>query len=61
MPPKDHPIWSLASIALMLVALGMCLVFGYSSEFDYVKDVRTMLVVGLISAVGEAFRRILTQ
>lgn len=55
-PPADHPLWSLASLALMLVALGMCLALGYSNDFDAVKDTRTMVLTAIGTATVELIR-----
>lgn len=55
-----HPCWPIARVCVMLAALGLCLTFGYASGFDQVKDLRTMLVVGVLAGLTESIKRLIT-
>ena len=59
LPDKDHPIWPILRVVVMLIALGICLAFTYNSSFDS-KDARTMFVVALFSALAEGVKRLIT-
>jgi hypothetical protein len=60
LPPKDHPLWPIVRVLVVLVALTVCLAAGYSSSFDAHKDTRTVVAVGLFAAAAEAVKRMLT-
>jgi len=54
-----HPIWPIARVLVTLLVLGACLTFGYSSDFDELKDARTMLIVGAAGVLAEGLKRML--
>lgn len=56
LPDKDHPVWPVARVSLLVVSLGLCLHYNYDT-FDPVKDPRAMLIIALISGGFEVFKR----
>ncbi len=60
LPRANHPIWPIARVLVMLLALYLCLSLTYNSSFDS-KDARTMFVVALFSALAEGVKRMLTS
>jgi len=55
-PDKDSPFWPSLRVASLMVALGMCLYFNYST-FDPVKDPRAMLIMAILAGGFELTKR----
>lgn len=59
-PEPTHPIWPIARVTVVLAVLALCLTLGYSSAFDSVKDLRTIVIVGSMAALTEVVKRLAT-
>ncbi len=59
-PAADHPIWPVIRVVLLVVALGLCLKFNYTT-FDPVKDPRAMLIMAILAGGVEYGKRWLTS
>lgn len=57
---KDHPIWPVLRVLLLVVALGICLWANYDS-FDPVKDPRAMLIMAILAGGFEYGKRSFTK
>jgi hypothetical protein len=55
-PDRDSPIWPALRIVSLLVALGLCLYFNYST-FDPVKDPRAMIIMAILAGGFELTKR----
>lgn len=60
LPDKDHPVWPVVRVALIVVGLGLCLHYNYNS-WDPVKDPRSMLIMALLAGGFEAFKRFFSK
>lgn len=59
-PDKDHPVWPVARVGFIVVALGLCLHYNYNT-FDPIKDPRAMLIMALLTGSFEFFKSMVAK